>query len=143
MQRIPFFGVLNESFPGCYDRCVHLQRLFVDSWFDGVSRASDVSDAMIHITGVKSQFVAFFHKYMREKAADKEEYFRTLKANDFMPQTIETQMISMLDDMLLEVKLTREAEAGLLTQLLEVLARSNPQRADILKAFRTHCESVR
>ena len=136
------FGTLNESFPGCYDLCVHLQRLFIDCWFDGAD-ASGITEAIIHITGVKSPFVAFLHKYVKEKAADKEAHFKTLKADDFKPQTIEALLIQLLDDMLLGIKRTREAEVNLLIQLLEVLIHDNPQRSEIINAFRTHCEEAR
>ncbi|MCL2103316.1 MAG: hypothetical protein FWH25_04695, partial [Syntrophorhabdaceae bacterium] len=59
------------------------------------------------------------------------------------PQTIEALLIPLLDDMLLGIKLTRETEMNLLIQLIEVLACDNPQRADIINAFRTHCEEAR
>jgi hypothetical protein len=129
------FGNLNESFPGCFDRCVRLHRLFIDAWFGGPRDAGRIKEDVAYITGVSSPYDAFLHRYVKRRAADREAGFQTLKAEDFTSGTAE-DLTDMLDDMLLGVKLPDAKAKALLSELLTVLVRNNPRKKEIFSAFK-------
>ena len=73
-----FFAKLNESFPGAYDRCLRMQRLFVDAWFDGSGDAAAMNTEMTEVARIPSPFAVLLHKYVKDTAQDKSAYFRAL-----------------------------------------------------------------
>ncbi|MDR1977887.1 MAG: DUF87 domain-containing protein, partial [Synergistaceae bacterium] len=129
------FGTLNESFPGCYDRCVRLHRFFIDAWFgetcDAVAMAAEVS----HITGKQSPYIAFFHKYAKANAAGRMNSFKKLKVDEFEAKVVEESMVAVLENILLGVRLSQKAEKNLLRHLAEVLFYENPLKDSLLKTF--------
>jgi hypothetical protein len=137
------FAKLNEGFPGCYDQCVSLHRLFIDAWFDGALDAAKLAEIVSSVTGNKSPYWTFFSRYVKARAADKEEYFRTLKARGFQPQNAGMQAASMLEDMLLDANLAQETKENLVSHLLAFLTRSNPERQDMLDALEAHYGKTR
>jgi DNA helicase HerA-like ATPase len=129
------FGNLNESFPGCFDRCVRLNRLFIDAWFGEPCDTGRIKEDVVYITGVSSPYDAFLHKYVEKRAADREAEFKTLKAEDFTAAVAE-DLSAMLNDMLLGVKLSDAKTKELLSELLTVLFRNNPRKKEIFSAFK-------
>jgi hypothetical protein len=129
------FGNLNESFPGCFDRCVRLHRMFINAWFGEPFDADRMKEDVEYITGVSSPYNPFLNKYVKRRAVDRESEFKTLKAEDFTSATAE-DLTAMLDDLLLGVKLSDAKAKLLLFELLTVLVRNNPRKKEIYSAFK-------
>ncbi|MDR1978127.1 MAG: DUF87 domain-containing protein [Synergistaceae bacterium] len=129
------FGTLNESFPGCCDRCIRLHRFFIDAWFgetcDAVAMAAEVS----HITDKQSPYIAFFHRYAKANAVDQMNSCKKLKVDEFDAKLVEESMVAVLENILLSVKLSQKAEKNLLRHLAEVLFYENPHKDSLLKTF--------
>jgi hypothetical protein len=130
-----FFGTLNGSFSGCYDRCLRLHRSFIDAWFGGACDAAGMRSGVSYVTDKQSPYIAFFYKYAKAKVPERMAYFKELKPEDFNLEAAEASMVSTLDDILLAVKLPGRAEKNLLPHLAEVLFCENPQKELILKTF--------
>jgi hypothetical protein len=127
------FAKLNESFPGAYDRCLRLHRLFVDAWFDCKVNAEAMKDEMARVAGISSPFAVLFHKYVNDKARDKAAYFQALTGENLDVAQVEETLTAMLDDLLLTAR-----PAGwdnLVYQLLSVLLHENMRKKDIIRVF--------
>jgi hypothetical protein len=128
-----FFAKLNESFPGSYDRCLRLQRFFVDVWFDGNGDAAAMNTEMAEVAGIPSPFAVLLHKYVNDKAQDKAAYFRALTSENIDLAQIEEILTAMLDDLLLTIR--PSGWDNLTRQLLSVLLHENICKNNILGAF--------
>ncbi|MDR1622303.1 MAG: DUF87 domain-containing protein [Synergistaceae bacterium] len=130
-----FFGTLNESFPGCYDRCLRLHRSFIDAWFGGTCDAAGMAGDVSRVTDKQSPYIAFLHKYARENASGLIAHFAELKAGEFDPEAADAAMLPILNDILMGVKLTQKAEKKLLRHLAEVLFCENPRKELLSKNY--------
>jgi hypothetical protein len=130
-----FFAKLNESFTCSYDRCLRLQRLFVNAWFDGNGDAAAMNTEMAEVARIPSPFAVLLHKYVNDKAQDKAAYFLALTSENVDLAQIEETLTAMLDDLLLTVR--PSGWDNLIRQLLSVLLHENMCKSDIIRVFNT------
>jgi hypothetical protein len=137
-----FFATLNASFPGAYDRCLGLHRLFIDAWFDGKIDAEAIKAEMTEVARISSPFAVLFHKYVQDKAKDKAAYFRAFPDDKPDYALIDGALTEMLDDLLLTVR--PSGWDALRLELLSVLSvlsvglHNNTRKNEIIAEFKAY-----
>ncbi|GHV37606.1 hypothetical protein FACS1894187_14780 [Synergistales bacterium] len=76
------FRQINERYPGHYDKCLKLQRFFIDYWFEEIARDADMRKTIAPITNVSYPYDGVFRWYLSGKSKEDIDAFKRFIENE-------------------------------------------------------------